>query len=35
MKTKKLLSLTFFVILTLLLFSSCAEVQNVEACKMN
>jgi hypothetical protein len=34
MKTKKLLSLTFFVILTLLLFSSCAEVQNVEACKI-
>jgi hypothetical protein len=34
MKTKKLLSLTFFVILTLLLFSACAEVQNVEACKI-
>jgi hypothetical protein len=34
MKTKKLLSLTFFVIFTLLLFSSCAEVQNVEACKI-
>lgn len=34
MKTKKLLSIVFFVVLTLLLFSSCAEVQNIEACKM-
>ncbi|MDO9614693.1 MAG: GMC family oxidoreductase N-terminal domain-containing protein [Bacteroidota bacterium] len=34
MKTKKLLSLTFLVIFTLLLFSSCAEVQNVEACRI-
>lgn len=34
MKTKKLLSIVFFVLLSLLLFSSCAEVQNIEACKM-
>lgn len=33
MKTKNLLPLSVFVILTLLLLSSCAEVQNVEACK--
>lgn len=34
METKKLLSLIFFVIFALLLFSSCAEIQNVEACKI-
>lgn len=34
MKTKKLLSIVFFVLLSVLLFSSCAEVQNIEACKM-
>ena len=33
MEIKKLLTLTAFVIFTLLLFSSCAEVQHVEACK--
>lgn len=34
MKTKKLLSMIVFVLLSLMLFSSCAEVQNIEACKM-
>lgn len=34
MKTKNLLTLTVFVLFALLLFSSCAEVQNIEACKV-
>ena len=34
MKPKNLLTLTFFVLFSLLLFSSCAEVQNIEACKV-
>jgi hypothetical protein len=33
MKTNKLIYLSFFVILAILIFSSCADVQNVEACK--
>ena len=33
MKTKKLLTLGIFVLFALLIFSSCADVQNVEACK--
>ncbi|MBC7778072.1 MAG: hypothetical protein H7246_21750 [Phycisphaerae bacterium] len=33
MKTNKLLTLGIFVFFALLIFSSCAEVQNVEACK--
>lgn len=32
MKTNKLIYLSLFVILALLIFSSCADVQNVEAC---
>ena len=32
MKTKNLLPLTVFIILTLFLLSSCADVQNVDAC---
>ena len=34
MKPKNLLTLTVFVLFALLLFSSCAEVQNIEACKV-
>lgn len=34
MKSKKFVSLILFMILALLVFSSCAEVQNVEACKV-
>lgn len=34
MKRTKLLSIVIFVVLALMLFSSCAEVQNIEACKM-
>lgn len=34
MKTKNLLTLTVFVLFALLLFSSCAEVQNIETCKV-
>ncbi len=33
MKTKTLLILTAFVIIALFLFSSCADVQQIEACK--
>ena len=33
MKTKNLLTLSMFVLFSLLLLSSCAEVQDVEACK--
>jgi hypothetical protein len=33
MKTNKLIYLSLFVILALLIFSSCADVQNIEACK--
>jgi hypothetical protein len=33
MKTNKLLSIAFLILLSLLLFSSCAEVQHIEACK--
>jgi hypothetical protein len=33
MRTKKLIYLSIIVIFALLIFSSCAEVQNVEACK--
>lgn len=34
MKTNKLFNLGFFVLFALVLLSSCADVQNVEACKM-
>lgn len=33
MKTKKLLTLTIIVLLAVFILSSCADVQNVEACK--
>ncbi|MGE5393750.1 MAG: hypothetical protein ACM3P1_03345 [Candidatus Saccharibacteria bacterium] len=33
MKTKNLLTIAFFVLITLFLFSSCAEVQHIDACK--
>lgn len=33
MKTNRLLTMGIFVLFALLIFSSCAEVQNVEACK--
>lgn len=33
MKTKTLLTLAAFVVIALFLFSSCAKVQHVEACK--
>jgi len=33
MRTKKLIYLSIIVIFALFIFSSCAEVQNVEACK--
>jgi hypothetical protein len=33
MKKKTFLTLTAFVLFSVLIFSSCAEVQNVEACK--
>jgi len=33
MKTKKLLTLSVFVLFALLILSSCADVQNIEACK--
>ena len=33
MKTKNLLTLSMFVLFALLLLSSCAEVQDVEACQ--
>jgi len=33
MKSKTLVTLTVFALLALFLLSSCAEVQNVEACK--
>jgi hypothetical protein len=33
MKTKKLIQLSIIVIFALLIFSSCAEVQHIEACK--
>lgn len=33
MKSKTLVTLTVFALLVLFLFSSCAEVQNIEACK--
>ena len=33
MKTRNLLSWTVFLFFVLIVFSSCAEVQNVEACK--
>lgn len=33
MKTKNLFTLSVFVLFALLLFSSCAEVQNIEACR--
>lgn len=34
MNPKNLLTLTVFVLFALLFFSSCAEVQNIEACKV-
>lgn len=34
MKTNKLFNLGFFVLFAMVLLSSCADVQNVEACKM-
>jgi hypothetical protein len=33
MKTKNLIFLTVFVLFALLVFSSCADVQQIEACK--
>ncbi|HCY41559.1 MAG TPA: hypothetical protein DHV48_09415 [Prolixibacteraceae bacterium] len=33
MKLKKLLILSFFLMIAVILLSSCAEVQNIEACK--
>ena len=33
MKTKKLIILSIFVLFALLVFSSCAEVQQIESCK--
>lgn len=33
MKLRKLLILSFFLMIAVMLFSSCAEVQNIEACK--
>ena len=33
MKTKKLISLCIFVMLAFFVFSSCAEVQHIEACQ--
>lgn len=33
MKTKNLFTVSVFVLIAILLFSSCAEVQNIEACR--
>ena len=33
MKLKKLLILSFFLMIAIILFSSCAEVQNIDPCK--